>query len=177
MATDRVSPHAAHRARVRVVHQVPTVFPDLTVAENIALGSPLPTRPGGSIRWRAVHRRASEVLALLGLDLGTRTRVAALSPAHQTLVAVARAFADVDDRAEGGALLVLDEPTAALPTREVTTLLTGLRRAADHGHTVVLVTHRLDEVARAADDASVLRDGRHIATFPAARSPRPRWWR
>ena len=96
------------------------MFPDLTVAENIAMGAPLPTRPGGSIRWRAVHRQATEVLAPLGLDLSPRTRVGDLSPALQTLVAVARAFADLDDRADGGALLVLDEPTAALPTREVT---------------------------------------------------------
>ncbi len=171
MAADRVSPHQAHRAGVRVVHQVPTVFPDLTVAENIGIGAGLPTRPGGSIRWRQVDRRAAEVLARLGLEVAPRTRVGDLSPARQTLVAVARAFADSDDEAAGGALLVLDEPTAALPTREVTTLLVGLQAAVDHGHTVLLVTHRLDEVARAAHDATVLRDGRHRATFAVGSIP------
>ncbi len=171
MAADRVSPHLAHRAGVRVVHQVPTVFPDLSVAENIGVGAGLPTRAGGSIRWRELDRRATEVLARLGLDVDPRAPVGGLSPARQTLVAVARAFAGTDDRTEGGTLLVLDEPTAALPTREVTTLLAGLEAAVAHGDTVLLVTHRLDEVARAAHDATVLRDGRPVATFAVGSVP------
>jgi len=171
MAADRVSPHLAHRAGVRVVHQVPTVFPDLSVAENIGVGAGLPTRAGGSIRWRELDRRATEVLARLGLDVDPRAPVGGLSPARQTLVAVARAFAGTDDRTEGGTLLVLDEPTAALPTREVTTLLAGLEAAVAHGDTVLLVTHRLDEVARAAHDATVLRDGRPVTTFAVGSVP------
>jgi ribose transport system ATP-binding protein len=107
-----------------------------------------------------------------------RTLVGGLSPAVQTLVAVARAFVDTaaaDDGADDQTkLLVLDEPTAALPTREVETVLAGLRGLVDQGHTVVLVTHRLDEVTRAADHATVIRDGRHVATF--AVGPCRYWW-
>jgi ribose transport system ATP-binding protein len=163
VAADRTTPAFARAAGVRVVHQASTAFPDLTVAENIGVAGRLPTRIGGGIRWRQVHQETTALLERLGLDLAPRTRMGDLSPAVQTLVAVARTFADAEgDEAE---LLVLDEPTAALPSREVEVLLDGLRRLVDHGHAVVLVTHRLDEVSRVADSATVLRDGRDVATF------------
>jgi len=163
-ATD-TSPGFAREAGVRVVHQVSTAFGDLSVAENVAVADRLPTRVGGSVDWRRLHAETDALLGRLGIEVSARARMADLSPARQTLVTVARAFAGTDDgRAH---LLVLDEPTAALPAREVDTLLAGLRRLVDAGHAVVLVTHRLDEVRRAADVATVLRDGRHVATFVA----------
>jgi ribose transport system ATP-binding protein len=177
LGVEHLSAPAIRRAGVRFVHQGSTVFPDLTVAENIGIGSRLATRPGGSIRWRRADQHAASLLDQLGLHVSPRALVGDLSPAVQTLVAVARAFADTDADVEAGGgasvrraptLMVLDEPTAALPTREVEILLAGLRRIVADGHAVVLVTHRLDEVARAADHATVLRDGRHVRTFPVA---------
>jgi ribose transport system ATP-binding protein len=159
-----LTPQAVQRAGVRVVHQASTIFPDLTVAENIGVGSHLATRPGGSIRWRDLHQQAAQLLGQLGLQVSPREVVGDLSPAVQTLVAVARAFAGAG-RGDDVQLMILDEPTAALPAREVEILLAGLRRLADDGTAVMLVTHRLDEVARSADRATVLRDGRHVATF------------
>lgn len=176
VAADRTSPAWSRAAGVRVVHQGASAFPDLTVAENIGVVAGLPTRPGGSIRWRAARADAAAGLARLGLDVDPAARMGSLSPAVQTLVAVARALADVGGGAGGGRgdgaggagggrakLLILDEPTAALPAAEAATLLAGLRSLADEGHAVMLVTHRLDEVTRAADEATVLRDGRTVA--------------
>ena len=168
VAADRTSPAWSRAAGVRVVHQGASVFPDLTVAENIGVVAGLPTRPGGSIRWRAARAEAAAGLARLGVAVDPAARMGSLSPAVQTLVAVARALADVDGGgsavASGGPkLLILDEPTASLPAAEAATLLAGLRSLAGEGHAVVLVTHRLDEVTRAADEATVLRDGRTVA--------------
>jgi ribose transport system ATP-binding protein len=154
---DRISPGFAREAGVHVVHQVSTAFADLTVAENVGV-TDLPTRLGG-VDWRRLRREAAGLLERLGVDVDPAARMGSLSPARQTLVTVARAFAGEPQ------VLVLDEPTAALPAREVDTLLDGLRRLVDAGLAVVLVTHRLDEVARAADRATVLRDGRHVASF------------
>lgn len=150
-------------AGVRVVHQAATAFADLTVAENIGIAGRLPTRRGGAVDWARLGGEAEALLARLGGGIAPRARMGDLSPARQTLVTVARAFAGTDDGRPH--VLILDEPTAALPGREVDLLLTGLRRLVDAGHAAVLVTHRLDEVARAADAATVLRDGRHVATF------------
>ena len=165
VAADRTSPSWARAAGVRVVHQGASAFPDLSVAENIGVVAGLPTRPGGSIRWRAARADAAAGLARLGLAVDPTARMGSLSPAVQTLVAVARALADVDADGSSGRpkLLILDEPTASLPAAEAATLLAGLRSLADDGHAVVLVTHRLDEVTRAADEATVLRDGRMVA--------------
>jgi ribose transport system ATP-binding protein len=173
LAAEVITPHDAEQAGVRVVHQGATTFPDLSVAENIGLGAGarLPTRWGGSIRWRAARAAAADGLRQLGVDVAPAARVGDLSPAVQTLVAVARALIDVETGDTEHKVVILDEPTAALPAREVATLLGGLRGLADAGHAVVLVTHRLDEVTRAADEATVLRDARRVATFRVGSVP------
>ncbi len=172
VAADRTSPAWAHAAGVRVVHQGASTFPDLTVAENIGLGAGLPTRPGRSIRWRQARATASDALARLGMAVDPTSRLGDLGPAVQTLVAIARALADVEaSPATTPRLVVLDEPTAALPEREVAALLGGLRHLAAAGHAVLLVTHRLDEVTRAADEATVLRDARRVASFAVGTRP------
>lgn len=167
----RGAPSAAHRAGVRVVHQRPTLFAGLTVAENVGIGGGLPTGRGGRVRWRQADELAASCLARLGLDVSPRTSVERLPPAVQVLVAVARALVDTDEASSAPRLFLLDEPTAALPAREVDVLLAGLRRLAEHGHAVVLVTHRLDEVGAAADVATVLRDGRQVGTFVVGSVP------
>lgn len=90
-------------------------------------------------------------------------RLDTLSPATRTMVAVARALRD-----PAGSVLVLDEPTASLPPREVEILLGALRRSVAKGRTIVYVGHRLEEVLALADDITVLRDGRRAGTLARA---------
>ena len=163
-----LSDHSAARARehrLRFVHQHASVFPDLTVAENLSLGRGFETGPTGRIRWSKVHARAKSVLERFDIDEAPDTPMRQLSAATQMMVAIARALQDQEG--DSDSILVLDEPTASLPAHEVKLLLTALRRYASAGQTVLYVTHRLHEVTDIADAATVYRDGRLVGTLSA----------
>jgi ribose transport system ATP-binding protein len=143
--------------RIAIVHQDLGLIDFMSVGENMAMGYGYPRKGNRLINWRAVDARAKEVLAELGAPLPLHVAVADLSPAERSLVAIARAVSrDVD-------LLILDEPTASLPEADVGRLFAALRRLKAKGVAIVYVTHRLDEVFRIADAATVIRDGRTIA--------------
>ncbi|WGY00466.1 sugar ABC transporter ATP-binding protein [Nocardioides sp. QY071] len=141
---------------VRFVHQDLGLFDAHTVAENFA-GSSWPVK-GPQIRWRLLHRRARRALDALEVDVATTALVGSLSPAERALVAIARAFAEIEGQDQAG-VLVLDEPSATLPDHEMRTLVERVRRIASQGHAVVYVSHRLEEIRSVADDVTVLRDG------------------
>ncbi|HJQ04636.1 MAG TPA: sugar ABC transporter ATP-binding protein [Nocardioides sp.] len=164
------TPAKAREAGLRFVHQQSSTFPELTVAENLAVGHGFETGPTGRVRWRAQRRHARETLARFGIHLDPAAELSRYGVATHAMVAIARALQDIAPSQEGGAagILVLDEPTAALPPREVTVLLSELKRLARQGQTVVYVTHRLDEVVQIADRATILRDGRVAATLEGA---------
>jgi ribose transport system ATP-binding protein len=113
------------------------------------------------ISWSEARRAAADALATMGCDLDPSTPVTSLPAAERSLVAIGRALAVKSD------ILVLDEPTAALPGADVERLLETLRRLRDSGMGIIYVTHRLDEVFRIADRITVLRDGRRVATVDA----------
>lgn len=156
------TPVKAKAAGLQFVHQQNSTFPDLTVAENLALGRGFERTPLGSIAWRTQHARARAVLDRFEIDVDPGMAMVRLSAATQMMVAIARALQDQDDTDERG-ILVLDEPTASLPKHEVDVLLTALRRYAGDGQTIIYVSHRLEEVTAIADEATVLRNGR-VAT-------------
>ncbi|MCA1711203.1 MAG: sugar ABC transporter ATP-binding protein [Actinobacteria bacterium] len=156
------TPARAHAAGLRFVHQQPAVFPELTVAENLAIGAGFPRRAGGGIDWKALNARTAVLLEKYRVNATPTTPLGALRAADRSRVAIVRALQDSDD-AEGG-LLVLDEPTAALPAAEVEHLLETLRGYAAAGQTILYVSHRLDEVLSVADRVTVLRDGRKVDT-------------
>jgi ribose transport system ATP-binding protein len=165
ISASSTTPDWARSVGLHFVHQSVGVFPDLSVAENFALGSSYePLRPLPQIPWRTLNKRAEEILARFEVDVSPRTRMGDLRPAMQTMVAICRALQDRDDEQASRDLLVLDEPTVALPPDEVELLLESLRQHAARGQTVILVTHRLDEVLAAASDATFLRDGKHLET-------------
>lgn len=151
--------HRAREAGIRFVHQDMGVFPELSVAENLALGHGYPTAVG-RIRWRELRRDARRALDRYGLDVPETALLGTLRPADRAMVAVARALQDTEEGS--GDVLVLDEPTASLPAAEVEVLMSALRRYADAGRAIVVVTHRLDEVRAWADRVVVLRDGRNV---------------
>jgi ribose transport system ATP-binding protein len=160
---DSLTPARAREAGLRFVHQQESTFPDLTVAENLAIGHGFDVGAGGRVRWRSQNRLAERLLERFEIDASPRARLDTLSMASRAMVAIARAVQDVDD--SRGAILVLDEPTSALPPHEVQLLLDALERYARAGQTIVYVSHRLDEIVRIADAATVLRDGRVAASI------------
>jgi ribose transport system ATP-binding protein len=160
---DRITPALAHRHGVRVVHQDLAVFPELTVAENLAVDRGFVTGFGGRIRWREQRREAAKLIREFNIPAGPGSRLAGLSLAARTEVAIARALRDQSERGKG--LLILDEPTAALPIHEVNALLKALRELAAGGQAILYVSHRLDEVLDLATCVTVLRDGELVGTF------------
>jgi ribose transport system ATP-binding protein len=160
----RTSPEWARAAGLHFVHQDLAVFPMLSVAENLAIGRGFPvSTPVKAIRWRELKARAFTVLDRFSVDVEPSRLLRDLRPAERTMVAIARALQDQSWASEG--ILVLDEPTVALPAQEVDLLLSALQRYAAAGQTILLVTHRLEEVVRIADRVTVLRDGRLAATL------------
>ncbi|TAH36925.1 MAG: sugar ABC transporter ATP-binding protein [Planctomycetota bacterium] len=161
----RVESHSPRRARelgVAVIYQQPALFGELTVAENLLIGS-----DGPLLDWRARRRRAAELLARVeaGVDPGALVRE--LAPAQQQLVEIARAL-----RSEAP-ILILDEPTAVLARTESERLLQILLRLRERGAGILYISHRLEEVERIADRVSVLRDGRLVWSAPMAELTRP----
>ena len=155
---------AARAAGLRFVHQDAGIFPQLSVMENLAIGRGFPTSRTGRVRWRYVRRQASAVLERFQIPAAPDTRLLTLGPAMRMMVAIARALQDAE-RDTG--MLVLDEPTAALPEHEVAVLTDAVQRYARLGHTIIYVSHRLDEVLALADRVSALRDGRLVDTVDA----------
>lgn len=151
------SPLDAHRAGISVVHQYPTIFGDLTVAENIFAGQ---LRHGryGLLDLAGMRREATQLLDLLGVHLDPGARAGQLRTGEQQLVEIARALA-ADAR-----VLIMDEPTAALSTHEVDLLFGVVETLRQRGVTLMFVGHRLEEVFAIADRITVLRDGALIET-------------
>lgn len=148
-------------AGIAVIYQEPTLFPDLSVTENIFMGR----QPLG--RWRridrgAMHAEAASLFRRLGVHLDPRRPARGLSIADQQIIEIAKAIS-LD-----AALLVMDEPTAALSGIEVERLFTVARGLRDEGRGLVFVSHRFDEVFALCDTVTVMRDGEHISTGPIA---------
>lgn len=148
-------PAEAQVAGIGVVHQERNLVPAFSVAENIALQQ-MP-RSRGLLDRRAVRALATRCLAELEVDLDLDRPVAELSVAQMQLVEIAKALA-TDSR-----ILLLDEPTSSLTSDESDHLYAVVRRLRDAGRTVVLVSHKLEEVFAVADTVTVLRDGRSVA--------------
>lgn len=161
---DKVTAEAASAAGVHVVHQDLGVFLDLSVEENIALGRGYEQTRGGRIAWREVRKRTHALIERFGIRAAPETPLRLVGHATRTMVAIARALQDQDNRRSG--VLILDEPTASLPEREVRDLLSTLRRYVSDGQSILYVSHRLDEVMAVADRITVLRDGVSVGTFP-----------
>lgn len=149
------NPQASHKAGLRFVHQDLGLVATSTVLDNLAFTRGYNTR-ALTISTRSERTRAEASLGAVGLDLDPNLPVSKLTPAQRTGVAVARAL---DMGGAAAVALVLDEPTATLPTEEVDHLHAMLRSAASKGIAILYVTHHLDEVFRLADRVCVLRDG------------------
>ena len=157
--------HTAGSAKVRqavaFIHQDLGLIEWMSIAENMALAQGY-RRSAGLINWRACERYTAEALQRVGCDFSPSMRVSRLTRAEKSLVAIARAIAVECD------FLVLDEPTASLPSSDVETLFKVLEKLRNDGVGMIYVSHRLDEVFRIADRVVVLRDGETVGVRAVA---------
>ena len=153
-----LTPADADECGMRFIHQQGSTFSTLTVTENLSAGVGFPRRRTGAIDWRAARRHAQALIDRYGIEARPDDQLADLRAVSQQMVAIARALQGRDDVHEG--VLVLDEPTAALPSGEVAALHDALRSYARVGQSVLYVTHRLEELPGFVHRATVLRDGR-----------------
>lgn len=156
-----VPPDRATHAGLSFVHQDLGLIPQLSVLENLRVGR-FTSHPGWRISWREERATVRAALKRFELDVAPETKVQQLSSIERVLLAVVRAFSDLE-HAPGGVLL-LDEPTAYLPRDGVDRLFAAVRRAADEGAGVVFVSHRLEEIGMLTNTVSVLRDGHLVGT-------------
>jgi rhamnose transport system ATP-binding protein len=154
-------PADARDAGIAVIYQEPTLFPDLTVAENIFIGRQ-PLRSLRRVDTAAMRARAAELFDRLGVHIDPDRPARGLSIADQQLVEIAKALS-FDAR-----ILVMDEPTAALSGVEVERLFAVARALRDGGAAVLFISHRFDEVFSLCQRITVMRDGRWVSTDAAA---------
>jgi rhamnose transport system ATP-binding protein len=152
-------PADARDAGVAVIYQEPTLFPDLSVAENIFVGRQ-PRRSLGRVDHKAVKRATADLFRRLGVDLDPEQPARGLSIADQQLVEIAKALS-FDAR-----VLIMDEPTAALTGSEVARLFGVVRALREGGAAVLFISHRLEEVFALCQRVTTLRDGVRIASEP-----------
>jgi len=157
------SPADAQALGISTVYQEVNLIPDLSIAENLFLGRQ--PRRLGFIRWREMRREARRALQRLDLSLDVSRPLNTFSIAIQQMVAIARAL-DVSAR-----VLILDEPTSSLDRGEVGQLFEVMRRLKSEGLGLIFITHFLDQVYTVADRITVLRNGRRVGEYEAARLP------
>jgi simple sugar transport system ATP-binding protein len=158
-AHPQMTPVAAVRAGIQVIYQDFSLFPNLTVAENIAL-APLIAHGRKLVNHASLRRRAAEVVAELGVQLDLDAHVEDLTVADRQLTAICRALAE---RAQ---VIFMDEPTTALTQREVAALFRVVHILRQRGVAMVFVSHKLDEVLEVSQHVTVMRNGRVVASGP-----------
>jgi rhamnose transport system ATP-binding protein len=156
-AVPHMDPATARQFKIAAIYQQPALFPDMTVAENIALG----LEGNGlwrRVNWKSRQRLASELLERAGSSISPDRLASTLSMPEQQVVEIARAIG-----AEAR-ILIMDEPTASLSDREVASLFEAIARLQAEGAGIIYISHRLEEIAAIADRITVLRDGATVGT-------------
>ena len=147
---------------IAAIYQHSTVYPYLSVTENIFIGHESLTK-AGSIKWNEMHARAKELLLSLGCGINPRTRMVNLSVAEQQIVEISKA---VSSKAR---IVIMDEPTAALSKRECEELYRITEKLKAEGTSIIFISHRMEDMYRLADRVTVFRDARYIGTWDVDR--------
>jgi ribose transport system ATP-binding protein len=151
-------PSDARKAGISLIYQELNVAPNLTVTQNIFMGSES-IKAGGLLNQERMRQEATTILQNLGAQFDADETVARLSIAEQQQVEIARALKDKSR------ILVMDEPTAALSDRETERLFEIIRRLRQNGIAIIYISHRMEEVYALADRVSVLRDGQYVGSL------------
>ncbi|MHA3772268.1 sugar ABC transporter ATP-binding protein [Verrucomicrobiota bacterium sgz303538] len=157
----QLRPATAHKLGISCIYQQPALFPDLSVAENIALTLEPPSA-FRRIRWTERREHARKLLQRVGAAIDPDAEVRQLSMPEQQLVEIAKALG------AGARLLIMDEPTASLTQKEVKLLLGVVRDLREQGVGIIYISHRLEEIFEVADRVTVLRDGESVGTHPVS---------
>ncbi len=154
-----LTPASSQAAGIAVVRQELSLFPTLTVAENV-----LGRRGSGSgiVSWRKMWKEAHELLTRMGLDIDPKLRLEQLPIGQQQMIEIAKALFS------GASIIFLDEPTSSLGTKETAVLFRFVRELAGRGVSFVLITHFLDDATDNSDRVTIFRDGRKVATVDSA---------
>jgi rhamnose transport system ATP-binding protein len=155
-----MDPATARALGIGVIYQQPSLFPHLTVAENIALALEA-GGPWRRIDWAERHRMAADLLRRVGSSIAPGRLVDTLSMPEQQIVEIAKAIG------ANARIVLMDEPTASLTEREVERLFEVIARLRGDGVGIIYISHRLDEVFAVADRITVLRDGETVGTSAA----------
>ena len=150
-----LSPRDAWASGVSAIHQETVMFDDLTVAENIFMGH-MPLRSGKRIDWQAVNARAATLLQSVDADFGADVLLKRLGVAQKHLVEIARALS------HNSRIVIMDEPTSALSTREISDLFRIIAQLKAEGRAILFISHKFDEIFSVADRWVCLRDGEHV---------------
>ena len=156
------NPAASRALGISTIFQEFTLFPDLSVAENVHVNHE-PRARSGRVDWKAMFAATERLLGPLAGGIDVRREVRLLSVAQQQLVEIVKALS-VDAR-----LIIMDEPTAALNPTEVSHLFEVITQLKQHGCAVIFISHRLDEVFSIGDVITVLKDGQLVTTQPRDR--------
>ncbi|MDX2162110.1 MAG: sugar ABC transporter ATP-binding protein [bacterium] len=154
------TPREAQQAGIATIYQELSLYPELTVAENIFVGH-APRTALGLVDWKTMTARAREILASLNIyDMDVRKKVGTFNVGNRQRIEIAKALS-INAR-----VLIMDEPTAALTDSDVTRLFEIVRLLRERGVAIIYISHRLQEVFALADRVTVLRDGQYIDTQP-----------
>lgn len=153
----KLTPMEAISQGVQVIYQDFSVFPNLTVAENIAMNDEMASHKK-LVNWKHVHQKAREAVQKIGVDLPLRAKVEDLSVADKQLIAISRAIVNQAN------LIIMDEPTTALTRKEIDKLFEIIRRLQQQGIAILFVSHKLDEVFEIAERFTILRNGKNVIT-------------
>jgi ABC-type sugar transport system ATPase subunit len=161
---DRMRTRLAMDLGIAIIYQELMMVPELSVAENVFLGTPLGRR--GIVDHKAMRQKSLEIFADLDIKIDPTVSVKKLSVAYRQMVEITRALS------RNAKILIMDEPSASLTEEEVEVMLRLVLRLKKTGVTVLYISHRLEEVFRVSDRISVLRDGNHIVTLDTAKTNR-----
>jgi rhamnose transport system ATP-binding protein len=161
VAQSFATPAAARDAGLAVIYQEPTLFFDLSIAENIFMGRQ-PVDRIGRIQYDAMRNEVNGLLASLGVDLQADQLVRGLSIADQQVIEIAKALS------LNANVLIMDEPTAALSLTEVERLFAIVRKLRERDVAILFITHRLDEVFALTQHVTIMRDGAKVFDAPTA---------
>src|SRR5579884_2666087 len=156
------SPQKAMSLGISIIYQEFNLVPYLSAGENIFLGREPRALLPGFVDFRTLYRRSQEVLDRLGVRLDARAPVYRLSVAQQQMVEIAKATS------KQARIIIMDEPSATLTEHELQALFNLIRQLKANGVSIVYISHRLEEVFEICDRATIMRDGRVIATEPVA---------